>query len=119
MDLRNGVADAAVEGRNPIGAEWRCSKGAGVNPLIHNSFRRWLADIAVNSGADDPADVIAQSIGLDKFLSAFLHDKIVDSAVVLEALELRAGGVAKLTSGLCKRHDGHVSFGGLSETNQP
>ena len=73
MDLPHGIVDAAVESRQPVAAEWWCSEGAGVNPLIHNSsdlcpfihnsFRRWLADIAVNSGADDPADVIAQSDG--------------------------------------------------------
>ena len=60
MDLRNRVADAAVEGRNPIGAEWRCSKGAGGNPLIHNSsdlcpfihnsFRRWLHEASGGGG---------------------------------------------------------------------
>ena len=75
MDLRNRVVDALKDRRKAIGTEWRYSKGAGVNPLIHhssnlrpfihNSFRRWLADIPVNSGADDPADVIAQSIGLN------------------------------------------------------
>ena len=72
MDLLHSIVDAAIDRRQSIATERRCSKGAGVNPLIHNSsdlcpfidnsFRRWLADIPVNSGADDPADVIAQSI---------------------------------------------------------
>ena len=73
------VVDAAAESRQPVAAEWRCSEGAGGNPLVHyssdlcpliyNNFWCLLADIPVNSGADDPADVIAQSVDLDWFFS--------------------------------------------------